>query len=399
LKGRKRFFFEKKKQKTFIPLGLDFSGESRLRLAKVFCFFFSKKKIFLSLAFLLSHPAAADPRLFIEDNDFLGPGGSDIQSILPLITNPDISVLGFTVVSGDGWCDEETAYLLRFLEVAHRTQIPVYKGAVFPLINSLSRMRAWEAMYGKIPWKGAWNDPNPHPEPGQTFHPDNPWLIPDNPSGNPATKPASGSAVSFLIAQVHRHPHQITILAAGPMTNLALAIRIDPSFAGLAKELIFMGGMIDGNLRQVTDDADDFSDFNILFDPEAAHIVLTAPWAHITSLGNVTNETRMTPALVARMVAVRTPVTAYLAKYASHLPLWDEMAAEVAVDPSLVTQKVDALMDVDLSPGMHYGWMRVWPREIAPHQGERMVTIIQQVDLKRFYDQFIKAAQAPVPVK
>jgi hypothetical protein len=60
---------------------------------------------------------------------------------------------------------------------------------------------------------------------------------------------------------------------------------------------------------------------------------------------------------------------------------------------------VDALMDVDLSPGMHYGWMRVWPQEIAPHQGERMVTIIQQVDLKRFYDLFIKAAQAPLPLQ
>jgi inosine-uridine nucleoside N-ribohydrolase len=375
------------------------SRQPRSNDSKVFCCFFSKKQSFLSLVFAcaLALPARAEPRLFIEDNDFLGPGGSDIQSVLPLVTNPDINVLGFTVVSGDGWCDEETSYLLRFLEVAHRTQIPVYKGAVFPLVNSLSRMRAFEVLYGKIPWKGAWNEPNNHPEPGQTFHPENPWLIPDNPAGNPKIKPAPGSAVSFLIEQVHRYPHQITILAAGPLTNLALAIRIDPAFAGLAKELIFMGGMIDGNMRQVTDDADDFSDFNILFDPEAAHIVLTAPWAHITSLGNVTNETRMTKALVARMVSVNTPVTAYLAKYASHLPLWDEMAAEVAVDPSLVTEKVDALMDVDLSPGMHYGWTRVWPAEIAPHQGERMVTIIQQVDLKRFYDLFMRAAQAPLP--
>jgi inosine-uridine nucleoside N-ribohydrolase len=369
------------------------------KYSKVLGFFFSKKKPFLSLALALSaaFPAIAEPRLFIEDNDFLGPGGSDIQSILPLVTKPDINVLGFTVVSGDGWCDEETSYLLRFLEVAHRTEIPVYKGAVFPLINSLTRMRAFEALYGKIPWKGAWNEPNDHPEQGQSFHPENPRFIPDNPAGNPTIKAAAGSAVSFLIEQVHRYPHKITILAAGPMTNLALAIRIDPSFAGLAKDLIFMGGMIDGNMRQVTDDADNFSDFNILFDPEAAHIVLTAPWAHITSLGNVTNETRMTPALIARMVAVKTPVTIYLARYASHLPLWDEMAAEVAVDPSLVTQKMDVLMDVDLSPGMHYGWTRVWSPEVAPHQGERMVTIVQQVDLKRFYDQFIAAAQAPLP--
>jgi inosine-uridine nucleoside N-ribohydrolase len=347
---------------------------------------------------LLTLPANADPpRLFIEDNDFLGPGGSDIQSILPLITDPSVKVLGFTVVTGDGWCDEETAYLLRFLEIARRTDLPVYKGAVFPLINTPARLRAWEASYGRIPWKGAWNDPVAHPGPGSVFHPNDPALVPDNPGGNPVTRPAAGNAVDFLIAQVHRYPHQVTILAAGPLTNLALAIRIDPEFAGLAKELVFMGGMLDGNMQQVTDDADNFTDFNILFDPEAAHIVLTAAWPKITSLGSVTNETKMTAALTARMAAVRTPVTAYLAKYASRLPLWDEMAAAVAVDPTLVTKHIDATMDVAIDHGMFYGQVRIWPPETTPHQGERVVTVVQQVDLKRFYDRFIQAAQAPLP--
>jgi inosine-uridine nucleoside N-ribohydrolase len=345
------------------------------------------------LAFCLAwQAAAAAPRLFIEDNDFLGPGGSDIQSTLPLITDPSIRVLGFTVVTGDGWCDEEAAYLLRFLEVAHRTNLPVLKGAVFPLVNSYTRMRAWEQAYGTIPWKGAWNPAKQ----GDLAHSTEPWKVPDNPDGNPTTKPADGSAVQFLIAQVHKYPHQVTILAAGPMTNLALAIRIDPAFAGLAKELVFMGGMVDGNLSQVTRDADNFTDFNILFDPEAAHIVLTAPWAHITSVGKITNETMMTPELTARMAAVRTPVTMYLAKNASRLPLWDEVAAEIAIDPTLVTRKIDALMDVDVDHGMHYGQTHVWPPQTAPHQGERVVTVILGFDIPRFYDRFIKAAQAPV---
>jgi inosine-uridine nucleoside N-ribohydrolase len=344
----------------------------------------------LTLVLLAAHPAAAaTPRLFIEDNDFLGPGGSDIQSTLPLITDPTIRVLGFTVVTGDGWCDEETSYLLRFLEVARRTDLPVYKGAVFPLVNSYTRMRAWQAAYGIIPWKGAWNEP----QPGALFHPTDPWLVPDNPDGNPTTRPADGSAVQFLISQVHRYPHQVTILAAGPMTNLALAIRIDPAFAGLARELVFMGGMVDGNLSQVTRDADNFTDFNLLFDPEAAHIVLTAPWAKIVSVGKITNETMMTPELTARMVSVRTPVTLYLAKNASRLPLWDEVAAEIAVDPSLVTRQVDAMMDVDIDHGMHYGQAHVWPPQTAPKQGEQRVSIVLGFDIPRFYDRFIKAAQ------
>ncbi len=335
----------------------------------------------------------AAPRLFIEDNDFLGPGGSDIQSTVPLITDPSIRVLGFTVVTGDGWCDEETAYLLRFLEIAKRTNLPVYKGAVFPLVNSYTRMRAWEQAYGEIPWKGAWNEAKP----GQLFHPTDPWYIPDNPDGNPTTHAANGSAVQFLIEQVHHYPHQVTILAAGPMTNLALAIRIDPGFAPLAKELIFMGAMVDGNLSQVTRDADNFTDFNILFDPEAAHIVLTAPWSHITSVGKITNETMMTPALAARMAAVKTPVTLYLAKNASRLPLWDEVAAEIAIDRTLITKQVDARMDVDIDHGMHYGQTHVWPAQTAPHQGERMVTIVLGFDIPRFYDRFIRAAQMKVP--
>jgi inosine-uridine nucleoside N-ribohydrolase len=303
-------------------------------------------------------------------------------------------VLGFTVVSGDGWCDEEAAYLLRFLEVAHRTALPVYKGAVFPLINTRARMRAWEQAYGRIPWKGAWNEPGPNPEPGQVFHPDDPWEIPHNPDGDPVTQPAEGGAVAFLIAQVHRYPHQVTILAAGPMTNLALAIRLDPEFASLAKELVFMGGMLDTDVPQLTDDANFYTDFNFIFDPEAAHIVLTAPWPKIVSLGSVTNKSRLTPDLVARLVQVRTPVTTFLARYAQPFPMWDEMAAAVAADPTLITRQLVAPMDVDTDFGMHYGQARIWPSETAPHQGEQKVTIVLGVDMERFYAGFIKSAQA-----
>ncbi|GGF05977.1 nucleoside hydrolase [Aliidongia dinghuensis] len=351
---------------------------------------------FVSMGLVGLVPARADqPMLVIHDNDFVGPGGPDIQPAVMLLGNPAVRVLGFTVVSGDGWEPEETAHLLRFLEIAKRTDIPVVQGAVFPLVNSVERMRAWEQAYGKIPWKGAWNDPKP----GENFHPDDPYLVPDNPSGNPTTKPAPGTAAEFLIQQVREHPHQVTILESGPLTNLALAIRLDPEFASLAKELVFMGGLVGNNPLQVTGDADFYSDFNILFDPEAAHIVLTAPWAKIVSVGNVTNQTMMTPELTQRMAAVKTPVTEFLAKYAQKLPMWDELTAAVTVDPSLVTKTVDAYMDIDLEHGMHYGQAHVWPEATRPHQGERKVTIVESVDFDRFYDAFVKAAQFPVKGK
>lgn len=198
------------------------------------------------LALLLSGAAqAAEPRLVIEDNDYLGPVGSDMESALILLAEPAVKVLGFTVVTGDAWRDEETQALLRYLEIA-RADVPVYPGAEFPLVNSKARMTTWEAAYGKLAWKGAFNDPD---FPPGGFHPDAPGAITPDPAGAPRTKPQGESAVAYMIRMVHAHPHEVTILAAGPMTDLALAIRQDPGFAGLAKELVFMGGLVDGNMQ------------------------------------------------------------------------------------------------------------------------------------------------------
>jgi inosine-uridine nucleoside N-ribohydrolase len=345
------------------------------------------------LALLLATRAmAADKLLVIEDNDFLGPGGSNIQSVLPLIASPRIELLGFTVVTGDGWRDEEANYLLKFLEVAGVTSVPVLKGAVFPLVNSAARTRAWEAAYGKLAWKGAWND---DPSWGPSFHPTTPYTVAPLADGNPTLAPSAEGAVPFLLRMVHAHPHQVTILAAGPLTNLALAIREDPDFAGLAKELVFMGAIIDSNLQQVTDNADYAADFNLMFDPEAAHVVLTADWPKITAVGNVSNETRLTPEILARLTRVKTKAAAYLAAHAeAGLPLWDELAAAIVADPTLVTGTVEAAMDVNLDHGMDYGRVHVWPDAIAPHLGEREVVIVQTVDKARFVDEFIAAAGA-----
>src|SRR5579875_3558825 len=182
-----------------------------------------------------AQPAPAN--YVILDNDFAGPGGTDMQSILPLIANPNVAVLGFTVVTGDGWENDESARLLRVLEIAGRADIPVVNGAVYPLMRTVPEMRLWEMRYGKIPWKGAWGGLGPIDKAPAVQPP-----LPKLDEGMPGTAPAAGTAAGFLIKQVHAHPHQVTIVAAGPLTNLALAIRLDPTFASDAKELIFMGG-------------------------------------------------------------------------------------------------------------------------------------------------------------
>ena len=352
----------------------------------------------LALAVLTGRAASAAepvpaPILVIEDNDFLGPGGSDLQSVLPLLASPSVRLLGLTVATGDGWENAEAAHLLRFLEIAGRPDVPVANGAVYPLVNSVGRMKAWEQRFGPIPWKGAWGgigpiDGTPEREPA----------VGPLDEGTPRIRAVAEPAALFLIRQVHAHPHQVTIVEAGPMTNLALAIRLDPSFAAAARQLVFMGGLLDRNMMAVTGNADWASDFNLIFDPEAAHIVLTADWPRIVSLGNVSDGVMMTHALMDRIAAVKTPLTAYLKRYFAPLPLWDEMASAVAVDPSLVTLSVDATMDVDLADGVDYGHAHVWSAALAPKgMGLRSVIVVQSIDMKRFVDGLVKDAQFAPP--
>ena len=345
----------------------------------------------LALAALLPSGAAraVEPRLVIEDNDYLGPVGSDMESALILLANPSVKVLGFTVVTGDAWRDEEAQALLRYLEIAGAADVPVYPGAVFPLINSKARMTAWEATYGKLAWKGAFNDPD---FPPGGFHPADPYAVTPDPAGAPKTKPQAEGAAAYMIRMVHAHPHEITILAGGPMTDLALAIRQDPAFASLAKELVFMGGMVDGNMSQVTDSKDFFTDFNLVFDPEAAHIALTADWPKITCIGSATLKTRVDQALIDRVAAVKTPIAGLIAKYVHQFPMWDELAAAYVADPSVATRTVEGYMDVEIERGMGYGQAHVWSDDFRPHAGERKVTIVTDVDSAKLRDMFVKAA-------
>ena len=93
---------------------------------------------------------AAPTRKVIVDQDAMGPGGSDMQSLLMSLQAPDVDVLGITVTSGDAWRDEEVQHTLRLLEEAHSTEVKVYPGAVFPLEYTQKRTLAWEYLYGKL---------------------------------------------------------------------------------------------------------------------------------------------------------------------------------------------------------------------------------------------------------
>jgi purine nucleosidase len=353
--------------------------------------------LLLLLALTLTLPAAAQKRLVIIDQDADGPGDSSMESMLMLLNDPGVQVLGITIESGDGWQRECTAHALRMLELVHRTEIPVFSGATFPLVNSQAASRRWESLYGHWGYKGAWTETWPSDNTVARIAPHGPEVVPPLREGMPTMSAQTESATNFLLRAVHEHPNQITIIALGPVTNLALAARLDDHFASLTKELVFMGGGFSPDMDQAGEFTSQILDsprmsFNMRWDPEAATIVLHAPWPHITLVTEDSSQNVLfTHDLMQKIAASSTPSAQYIAKFGSDkFPMWDDIAAAVFLDPSLVTRKREVAVDVDLDRGANYGATLSWTAEKQPRLGEPIVTAVLGVDAARTRDLFLK---------
>ncbi len=337
---------------------------------------------------------AQEKRKVIIDQDAAGPAGTDQQAILVLIQSPQTEVLGITVMTGDQWLKAEVAHTLRMLELIARTDIPVVPGAELPLVRRKEETELSEQQYGTFAWLGAWTPKFYHPasDLGQM------------PEGKPTTKPADEDAAHFLVRMVHKFPHEVTIYEGGPMTNLALAISIDPEFAGLAKELVFMGASLNPQTADTEFVNTPRREFNIWFDPEAAHIVLHAPWKKIVCTPvDISVKTRMTADLLTRIKASDTPAARYIGQYArlrgEYNYLWDELAAAAWLDPSLITKKEKRFMDVDLDRDAGYGNTLTWTNVDRPKLEVQPVEIQDDLDTEKFYKMFVELLSAPTPRK
>jgi inosine-uridine nucleoside N-ribohydrolase len=348
--------------------------------------------ILLSPVSLLCSAQQSAKNKIIIDQDAAGPAGTDQQSILLLIQSPKTEVLGITVVTGDAWLKSEVAHTLRMLEIIGRTDIPVVAGAEYPLVRRKDETELWEQQFGSVPWVGAWTP--------RFYHPAD--QLGEMPEGKPTTKPLAEDAAHFLLRMVHKYPHEITIYAGGPMTNLALAQTIDPEFAGLAKELILMGG----SLNPVTDDPEFANtprhEFNLWFDPEAAHIALTAPWKKVLcTTVDISVKTRLTQELIDRVKSGTSPAAQYVGTYSrlhgQYNYLWDELAAMAWLDPSLITAKNTRYLDVDLNRGAGYGSTLSWAEQDKPKMVGPPVEIQIDLNLHKFYDEFVELLKAETP--
>ncbi|MEJ0035725.1 MAG: nucleoside hydrolase [Gammaproteobacteria bacterium] len=340
---------------------------------------------------------AATKRKVIIDQDAFGPAGSNLQAILLLLQAEDVDVLGITVTSGDGWRDEEVSHTLRLLEIAKRTDVPVYAGAVMPLLNSPAKTKEWERQFGKLYYKGAWTEVWPDQGVKRVpYH--EPSVVPESPAGVPRIKAAAGSAAEFLVRAVRQFPGEVSIIAAGPMTNLALAARLDPSFAANARELVFMGGSFNPVAADNSFAAEYANaprrEFNMRWDPEAASLVLHEPWRHIVEVPvDPTTRTFFKKEFFEQIAKGRAPFADYLVRFGESYPMWDELAVAVWLDPSLITRSQTLLVDADTSPTAGYGNTLSWTAGESPGLGERPVQVVFDVDVPRFERMVVKLLQ------
>ena len=277
----------------------------------------------------------------------------DGVALMMLAKHPDIDLLGVTIVSGNTWVAEGTAYALGQLELLNRSDVPVAMGVRYPLRpDRYENIQLERKMFGyKSNYIGCFSRPLP------ASYID-PYLAEF--AAAPTIKPVDNHAVTFLIDTIKANPGQVTVLAIGPCTNLAIAIRISPEIIPLIKTVVYMGGAFDvpGNTTPA-------AEFNFWFDPDAAKICLRAPFPDqlIVPL-DVCEKYRFNKNIFDRITAPDTPIARmFKKKYGPRFDndpdytrlVWDTIAVAVVIDPTLITAQQNRSVDVNSDYGLDYG--------------------------------------------
>jgi inosine-uridine nucleoside N-ribohydrolase len=225
--------------------------------------------------------------------------------------------------------------------------------------------------------------------------------VPELQEGNPTTKAADEDAAHFMIRMVHQYPHLVTIYGAGPLTNIALAVRLDPHFAELAQEIVIMGGSINPHTEAAEWVNAPRHEFNFWFDPEAARITLMAkrPKVTVTTI-DASIQTSLTGVL-SSLAASNSNAARYLIKYAHHnnsaAYAWDELAAATWLDPAITKRVREVYMDVNLNQGSNYGDVLTFNDNDKPNLTLHQVYAQIDVDAARLSSDLVALFEAETP--
>jgi purine nucleosidase len=204
--------------------------------------------------------------------------------------------------------------------------------------------------------------------------------------------------IRTLFHRCPKYPHEITIYAGGPLTNLALAIAIDPEVPKLAQEFVFMGPSINPGRLDPEFYETPKRGYNCWWDPEAARIVFRAPWPKMTVTDeDISLKTKFTKAMMAELGKSAAPAAQYISKYGYEAYMWDELAAEAWLDPSIITKEEIVYMDFSLDRGASYGDTLVWFPGEQPGLGEQPVHLLEELDTAKLHKLFMDLMQRPTP--
>ncbi|KAL2470084.1 putative uridine nucleosidase 2 [Abeliophyllum distichum] len=258
----------------------------------------------------------AERKKIIIDTD---PGIDDAMAIFLALKSPEVDVIGLTTIYGNVYTTLATRNALHLLEIAERIDIPVAEGSHVTITKG-TKLRIADFVHGT---DGLGN---------QNFPP-------------PKGKPIDLSAADFLIEQANLYPGKVTVVALGPLTNIALAIQSDPAFVKNIGQIVLLGGAfaVNGNVNPA-------AEANIFGDPEAADIVFTSG-ADVLAVGiNVTHQVVLTDDDRDKLAESNGKFAQYLNKildvYFSYhrdaystkgVYLHDPTALLAAVNPSLIT--------------------------------------------------------------
>ncbi len=344
----------------------------------------------------------APPKVIL-DTDFntISDDGQALAMLAQLDAAGKLDLLGVTIATGNAWLEQETSDALKAVErLGIDRSVGVYVGAKYPLLHDYDAYLYEVATLGApIDYVGAFASPPP------TSPSD---LVPPPDGFATHTRPRSQRAVDFIIEQIHRYPHQVSILEIAPPTNLAMAIREDPGIVPLIKQVVTMAGQIyvAGNAYN------DIPEFNWWTDPEAVKIVLRAAIPKVIVPLDLTNNVPLTKSVYLQIANHRpvTPITrlytdAYAPFFGSAPPpyplyIWDTTALGYLVDPTFATATRTLWVDMSTTFDANYGKSIVYDSDPTPAIPLlQPSTVVFAFDTARFYAFYVDLLTRPVPVR
>jgi inosine-uridine nucleoside N-ribohydrolase len=368
--------------------------------------------LLLLQAAVLHVQALGEKKKVIFDQDTEGIVGDNEDPLIMLLQAPNIDVLGVTVVTGNGWVKQETADVLKLLELEGRTDVPVYMGPDYPLVQSRYELVRLTKLYGgnrTDPFLGAFGEFSPGPND-----------VTPPPGGFAKMKAQAEPAAEFIIRSIRANPHQVTLYCGGSLTNIALAISLDPGIVPLTKEIVFMGTSPEYQPKTV----------NVLYDVYAARIVLHAAWPKLTIVTvDVAEKVHKTPAMAEAIANGKNHVEAELytdmvvkpfhaGKPVQWFRMPDELMAAYIIDPSIIKAMRRYYVDVDINEGMNFGASTYWDENVVGYDGvpwpegpvpriqkpvpppdARVANVISDFDVDQFKAIFLDAMTKPMQKK